>query len=263
MKRIREMSRSRNHPLTAAAVVLLAGLSTSELSQAALVTLVGTDFNVVYDTTQLGLFGTPQLVGDYLVFTPNAFDAQSLNGAGTDTVNSLASGIQLVAHTGYQFGNLSEAAVGDYLMQGTGTLVSVAGTFQATAAANPLTQTTVNLSVSGPLNIADGQTHNWTAGASITNSTPTDTPGYNPWLAQASTINVQLADTLMATTTRGSGGSQAFIQEKFGSVELVVDPVAVPLPGSAWLSLCGLAALARFIPLRRRVASGGIGNVKA
>ena len=233
------------------ASAIVAGLGAAELSHATVVTIVGTDFNVVYDTTQLGLFGAPQLIGDYLVFTPNAFSAQSLNGSGVTTVNSVASGIQLVAHSGFQFGNLAEMSVGDYLMQGVGTAVGVSGYFQAASAANALTTTTVTLTESGALNIDNGKAQNFNTSASITNATPTDTPGYNPWIAQAGTINVTLSDTLTASTTAGDGSSQAFIQEKFGSVQLVIDPVPVPLPGGLWLSLSGLFSLGAFGLLRR------------
>jgi hypothetical protein len=228
----------------AAAALVLAGSVALDAARADTVTLVGTDFDVIYNSATLGLFGTPQLIGDYLVFTPNQFAAQSLNGTGTDTTTSVATGIQLVANPGYQFGNLSVAAVGDYLMQGPGTSVGVSGTLTATDAARPLTQTVANLVVASPLNIANGIVQNWSGSAQINNSTPTVTPGYNPWLASAGTIDVQLANWLTATTTPGTGDSQAFIQEKFSSVELVIDPVAVPLPSGLLLGLSGLAGLA-------------------
>jgi hypothetical protein len=237
---------------------LLAGALAWSVADADMVTLVGTDFDVVYDSSTLGLFGTPQLIGDYLVFTPNQFAAQSLNGAGTDTTTSVASNIQLIANPGYAFGTLSVAAVGDYLMQGPGTSVGVSGTLTATDAARPLTQTVANLVVGSPLNIANGIVQNWSGSAEITNSTPTVTPGNNPWLANAATIDVQLANWLTATTTPGTGNSQAFIQEKFSSVELVIDPVAVPLPGTLWLALSGLAGL---VCLRRRGDGGLAGKL--
>jgi hypothetical protein len=235
--------RTRRAVSLVAAILAIGGLADARPSQASSVTLVGADFDVIYDPSTLGLFGTPQLIGDNLVFTPNAFSAQSLNGAGVDTVQSLASNIQLVADPGYQFNNLSVMAIGDYLMQGTGTSVGVSGSLQATDAARPLTQTTAILAVGSPLNIANGAVQNWLGSAAITNATPTDSPGYNPWLAHASTIDIQLADTLTATTTAGNGNSQAFIQEKFGSVELEIDPSPVPLPAAAWLMVSGLAAL--------------------
>ncbi len=233
--------------MTRQILTLLMGLAAATWSQASTVTLVGTDFNVIYDPSALGLFGTPQLLGDYLVFTPNSFEAQSLNGSGTDITSSAATGIQLVAHPGYEFGSLSMAAVGDYLMQGAGTSVGVAGALTASDATRPLTLTISNLVVPSPLNIANGVVQNWSGSAAINDGTPTVTPGYNPWLEQASTVDVQLASSLTASSTEPA--SQAFIQEKFGSVELVIDPMAVPLPSAFWLSLSALAGL---LPFARR-----------
>lgn len=239
--------------MTRQLLTILVGLAGAAWAHASTVTLVGTDFNVVYDPSTLGLFGTPQLLGDYLVFTPNSFDAQSLNGGGTDITSSAATGIQLVAHPGYEFGSLSMDAVGDYLMQGAGTSVGVSGSLTASDAARPVTLTTSNIVVPSPLNIANGVVQNWSGSGAINDATPTVTPGYNPWLAQASTIDVQLASMLTASSTVPA--SQAFIQEKFGSVELVIDPMAVPLPSAFWL---GLSALAGLLPFARRSTSPSV-----
>lgn len=236
--------------MTKQLLVALMGLAATALAQASTVTLTGTDFDVIYDPSTLGLFGTPQLIGDYLVFTPNSFDAQSLNGSGTDSTSSTATGIQLVAHAGYEFHNLSAVAVGDYLMQGPGTSVGVSGALTASDAARPLTLTVANLVVPSPLNIANGVVQNWSGSAMINDGTPTVTPGYNPWLEQAATVDVQLANVLTATTAVPA--SQAFIQEKFSSVELVIDPVAVPLPSPFSL---GLSAIGGLLLFARRSAS--------
>jgi hypothetical protein len=90
------------------------------------------------------------------------------------------------------------------------------------------------------LNIANGIVQNWAGTAAVS--------GTNPWIAQAGTIDVSLSNILTATTTPGNGNSQAFIQEKFSSVELVIDPMQtpVPLPGTLWMALSGLAGLALF-----------------
>lgn len=232
-----------NYIISGVALALFAiGVSQS---RADIVTITGSEFDVVYDTSKLGLFGTPSLVGNNLFFTPNAFDAQSLNGAGTVNTASLASGIQLVAHNGYVFGNLSVAALGDYQMSGAGSSVNITGTLSANDDAKPLTLTQSNLIVSAltPLTIIDGADHNWYGTATITDLTPTVTPGNNPWLASARTIDLALQNTLWATTTAGGTAQQAFIQEKFSGVELMIDPVAVPLPAALPLFLSGLGGL--------------------
>lgn len=220
-------------------------------AQASIVTISGSEFDVVYDTTLLGLFDTPSLVGNNLFFTPSAFVAESLNGSGTQTTASLASGIQLVAHPGYKFGDLSVTALGDYQMMGAGSSVNVSGSLTAQDHANPITLTVSNMVISPvtPLNIVDGADHNWFGTAVIGDSSPTQTPGHNPWLGTASTVDLALQNTLTATTAPGNGQQQAFIQEKFSGLEVMIDPMPVPLPAAIWMLGSGLAGL---LSLRRK-----------
>jgi hypothetical protein len=209
-------------------------------SHAATVTLTGTEFDVIYDTTKLGLFDAPTLVGTNLFFTPTAFVAQSTNGAGTVATASLADGLQIIAHPGYVFGTLSVAALGDYQMQGAGSSVGVSGSVTAMDAAQTLAQTAASLVITpSTLNIIDGAVHDWYGLASVS----------DPWLASASTIDLALQVTLSATTQPGGGAQQAFIQQKFNGVQVSIDPVAVPLPAAVWFLGSGLAGLAG---LRRR-----------
>jgi hypothetical protein len=200
--------------------------------------LFGTDFNVIYDPTTLGLFGTLSLQGDTLVFTPNSFIAKSLNGQGvvTPTGSNTASGIQLVAHPGFHFGNLSLTEFGDYLLSGVGSSVSVSGeliAFDGDATANPVTTyTTSTITPNGPLNLNTGTSQNWSATAAINNGTPAF-GGSGPWLNAAGTVDVTLENLLSASTT--TANSEALIEKKaaFGGVGIVVTPV--PLPPSVWL----------------------------
>jgi hypothetical protein len=223
------------------------------------ITLVGPNFDVVYDPSSLGEFNAPMLIGNVLFFTPNNFTDQSLNGEGPEINNSVATGLELIADPGFQFNMLQVAAQGDYLMTGASSSVNVTGYLMATNPAQTLTQTTAQLVLnpSLPLNLDDGQTHNWAGTSTINAATPTDAPGYNPWLPGAQTVDLELSNTLYADTTSGSGPQQAFIQEKFAGLQLYIDPTPVPLPAPLLLLLTPLALVAGWTvrPVRYRASS--------
>jgi hypothetical protein len=209
--------------------------------------ITGTDFDVIYDPTTLGLFGSLSLSGNTLEFTPNNFIATSLNGAGVATPTggaTTASNIQLVANPGFQFGSLQLTELGDYLLSGSGSSVSVSGeliAFDGDSTSNPvLTYTTSTITPTGPLTTNNGQAVNWTATAAIDNTTPTVSGG-STWLAGAQTVDVSIENLLSASTD--SADSEALIQKKalFGGVGLTVTPV--PLPGTVLLFGSALAFL--------------------
>lgn len=222
------------------------------VSRAALVTLTGTNFDLTYDTTKLGLFGAPTLVADTLFFTPNNFFAESLNGAGADTTNSTVTGLVLTAKNGYKFGAFELAEFGDYLISGAGSLVRVQGQLRAFNVASSLvTQTTNALTVNPltPLTLNDGLLHDWNANARIDSSTsPVPVPFgtvQNVILSNPEAVGLTIENRLTAyTDPAGSGLREAFIEKKFAGVQLTVTPPsAVPLPAAAWLMLSGIGAL--------------------
>lgn len=230
---------------TVLAACLMGASLASGSVHSAMITIVGTDFDVVYDDTKLGQFGAPTLTGDTLYFTPNNFRAESLNGQGVVTDNSTLNGLTLVAHAGFHFGSLSMAEFGDYIMTGASSSVTVGGQLRAFDAFNSiLTQTSNSLVVNGatPLNLIDGLNHDWVAGASITNATPTIIPGSSPWLAGASQVGLTLENNLSAfTASTDTGPLRAMVEKKFNGVAITVQPV--PVPAAVWLLGSGLCAL--------------------
>jgi hypothetical protein len=226
-------------------------------AQAQVVTIDGTDFNVTYNESDLGLFGTLNLVGDNLFFTPNNFLADSVNGQGAVATDSTASGIIITAHPGFTFGTLSLSEFGDYLLQGPGSSVSVAGELVAFDYNNPFTTVTQVDQVTNPalpLTINDGTTHNWETSAVINNSS-TPTTGGSPWLAGASQVDFEIENLLTAYTASCpesgcSAEEQAFIQKKLSGVEVSVTPV--PLPSTLWMALSALGGLALVTGAKRR-----------
>lgn len=226
---------------------------------AALQTLTGSNFDVVYDDARLGLFGAPTLVGDSLFFTFNSFVAESLNGNGAVSTNSTISGLVLKAKDGFRFGAFSLAEFGDYTLSGPGSMVQVQGQLRAFNLASSLfTQTTGQLQLNPltPLTINDGLNHDWNATARIDASTaPVPLPfgtATNVILSNPDQVGLAIENRLTAfTDPNGTGFRQAFIEKKFAGVQMTVaPPTAVPLPPSLALLGAGLGALA-FIMRRR------------
>lgn len=221
---------------------------------AAVNTLIGNNYDLVYDDQTVGLFGIPTLIGDNIIFTPNNFKAQSY-GAGLDVESSTVNGLYLVAKNGFKFNSIELKEFGDYFIDGAGQ-VNVLGqlrAFDATPNAAPnvpfLNQSVSNLVVSSttPLNLNDGNNHNWLAESAIYNSTPTLFGGNSGWLSNAGKVGLTVENILKAySPTNAFGIQSAFIEKKFAGIGLVI--TAIPEPSiwntlSAGLMVIGLMAL--------------------
>ena len=232
-------------------LTILLSLLVASPAHSAIQTITGSNFDLVYDDTKLGLFGAPSVAGNNIFFTPNNFKAESLNGAGIVTSNSTINGMQLVAKNGFRFGSIDLTEFGDYLMRGPESFVSVSGQLRAFDGANfAATNTAASLIVSAntPLTIIDGLNHDWQGSASITNTTASKF-GLTGWLSSANIVNITVENLLTAYTEAGPGPEQAFIEKKAIGVGLIVTS-AVPEPGvwsslSAGLFLLGLMATRR------------------
>ena len=222
-------------------------------AEAALQTLIGSNFDVLYDDAQLGLFSAPTLAGDSLFFTFNNFVAESLNGIGAVSTHSTISGLVFKAKDGYRFGAFNLAEFGDYTLSGSGSRVQVQGQLRAFNLASALfTQTTGQLQLNPltPLTINDGLNHDWSATARIDASTaPVPLPFgtvTNVILSNPDQVGLAIENRLTAfTDPTAAGFRQAFIEKKFAGVQMTVaPPSAVPLPAPMALLGAGLGALA-------------------
>jgi hypothetical protein len=226
--------------------VLACALACSTAADAALQTITGTSFDVVYDDAALGLFGTPGLAGNTLFFTRSAFQAQSLNGALTDLETSTIN-VQLVAKNGFQFGGLQLVERGDYRLDGAGSSVSVGGqlgAFDPNDAVNTYSFSFIQASPGTPLNLNDNTLKPWIAGASLdVSAAPFDVP---------TTLYVTIQNQLTATTQAGVEPSLAFIQKKFTAAPITLEVVAVPAPASLPLVATGLIGPFGSLVRRRR-----------
>jgi uncharacterized protein (TIGR03382 family) len=180
-----------------------------------------------------GLFGSPILIGgDSFTFFPQAFRAQSVNGAAVSVNDRLS--FDILVQPGYQVTGVRIAEQGDYgvLFTGSVSVIGILGLENLDTAQT----VTDNLVVSPTLPITSGNGR-WDGVAQA------NAPASPPWTR----VRVTLDNTLSATS---APGSVAFIEKKVVgagvSVQIVPAPAAV-----AVLGLAGLAGMSR----RRRAAN--------
>lgn len=203
-------------------------------------TLNGGSFSIVYDDALVGLFGTPSLVGNSVVWFPSGspgFTAQS--SAGIDLTNSTFA-LRVIANPGYQLSGFNLSEAGDYFFfgaPGTTSGVSVSGQLRVT----PLPGSTAIDSIEADSSFVANSflgfgTRDWSASASLS-------------LAPVSTANVSIENLLAAYVLGGTG--YAFIEKKEVSLGIVATPI--PEPSSYALLLGGLAGLGWLARRRRAV----------
>ena len=230
---------SQRHYLVAAAAT--AGLFLGSNAQAVVQTVGGTNVWFKYDDAMLGLFGTPTVVGDSIFFTPTNFVAQSLDGAGTK-VTAGTLNIRILPKANYDLNGISFTERGDYLLRGAGSSVGITGQIRVFDVNNFLNEETAFFATTLPMNINDGNLHNWAAVASVSLADAK----YDP----TTEFNLTLQNRLTAFTQPGVLPSEAFIEKKFTGGSLVV--TAVPEPELYLLMSLGVAGLAAW---RRRKSS--------
>jgi len=214
-------------------------LATSTAS-AAPVTQFGTDVSFTYDDGSM--FGTGTVVGNNIFFTPTGFLAESLDGEGTvtdlDTLN-----IDMMATTeGYEMDMFNLVENGDYRLNGAPSAdVDVSAFLQVTSLTTPICGIGLcqdqDIFTAGALADTGGALALWNLGGSIDLADTTD------WGSDTK-VRVTLQNDLLAYTE--NFGDVAFIQKKFGTVGVVVNPV--PVPAAVWLfgsGLLGLIGIAR------------------
>lgn len=235
MKRINQKSVTT----LAAGALLIGHAFVGGAALAAPVTLAGSTVDFSFDDSLLGLFGPASVSGDSLYFTPVAFKAQSLNGAGyalaSDTIN-----IQVMARTGWTFESMALAERGDYLLLGSGSTADVAGQMRVFDVAAPMTDTTAAIASASPLNLSGVPTHNWSAQAAV------DLTGWN----NARTVNVTVQNLLLASTS--DPASLAFVEKKFVGLNPIMAAAPVPEAETYAMMLAGLGLVGFAVTQRRK-----------
>ena len=196
-------------------------------ASAAIVTISGDDVKFTYDDSSL--FGTGAVIGNTIFFTPETFNAESLNGAGLVQTSESLDITTEITSIGYAMDGFQVLENGDYFIKGIGASVSAVGglTIDSQTSAFSATQ----LFNAGALTTQDALT-DWSAGTALNLA---DTPGWN----QDSKVIMTLDNTLSAETL--NAGEQAFIQKKFEGSVVGITTLIVPVPVPAAALLFGSA----------------------
>ncbi|WP_404355434.1 VPLPA-CTERM sorting domain-containing protein [Methylotuvimicrobium sp. KM1] len=196
-------------------------------AQASLVTLFGNSVSFEFDSTLTGLFGSANVSGDTLYFTPTAFTATALNTAGVDMTNDTVNIKVQALNPQHQINTVSVIEKGDYFSFGNSTLVGVGGQVRAFDIENPSFDTTESIVANDAFTqTAFLQTNNWQA------DTILDTTSFN-----SGYLNITIQNLLGAIST--TLGEAAFIEKKYVGLNVT----AVPLPASIWLLGAALVGL--------------------
>lgn len=236
--------------LRAAALGLAFALAGSAAT-AAIVTLSGPSFDLRYDTALLGDYGTPTLVGHSVFFTTGSVTAQRFSTGRTATT-TLLQGLVITMRDGSVLDRLTVSVLGDYFLDGAGASVSVGGLLSVDDASVPgssRSEAALAVDDATPLTL-QGVNSDWRASAVLDAGSPVLGGGGNVFASGTRAIGVSLGTEIVASLGAGSGFREAFIEQKFAGLELIVGARAVPSPGSAPLVLAALLPMAW--ALRRR-----------
>jgi hypothetical protein len=192
------------------------------------------------------LYGTPTLVGNNFIFTPNVFRAESISGSGNSTLSSTINNILLTAHAGYALSGIAATQFGDYRLWAPGSSVSMSGQITAYNLSDPAGTFSAAAFAPAALTVADNLNHDWSTSAALT----AGGGGVAAGLFNAAQIGFSMHTDLTAfsSTALVRGFSYGMIENKAAIVGVVNTVATVPLP-AAWLLLLvggsGLGFVAR------------------
>jgi hypothetical protein len=227
--------------LARAAIAAAAAIAALPAAQAATVTVTGERFDLVYDDSLVGLFGTPTLSGTSLFFTPAAFKTQTLNGTGLDEASALLN-FRVLPHANWTLDGVDLLERGSYLLRGADSFVSASGLLRVFGVADPASEQVAALQATAPFGLANGVAQAWTATAALAfGGAPLDgSLGYH----------VSFSNLLESyTESAATGPRRAYIDTGFAMFNFAVSPV--PEPTAPLMMLAGVA-VAGLVGRRRR-----------
>ncbi len=204
----------------------LAAASWGGAAAAVPVTVSGTTVSFTFDDALAGLFGTPGVAGDVLVFTPTNFKAQAFNTAGIVSASQTFN-VQVSANPGYMIAGVTLSEAGDYYNLGSSSAVAVGGQVRVFDLETPLAPAlTAGIAASQPLTAVTSfgafATTNWDASANLT----LPVSGWGGADGAISNVNVTVENILLARSLML--GDAAFIEKKFTGLAIVTTPVPEP-----------------------------------
>jgi hypothetical protein len=211
-------------------------------ASAAMATIDGDKFDISFDDSLLGLFGTPSIVGDLVVWNPSgspAFSAQTTTADTTAFINSTFT-LKVTADPGWWISGAAVEQEGTYFSFGASSEVGLTGTLTVTAG-DPM----------GGLDTWDG---NIAATAPFVNgSFP---PAMSDWDAASPILDtddvaeaqVTVQSLLFAYAGPAAGPKGAFIE----TTEIVLGMNMVPVPEPATWASMATGGILLALGLRRR-----------
>lgn len=213
----------------AVAAMLVGGFSSA---MALTTTMSGTNFDISFENT--GLFGTPTIVGNSIVWSPSSFAANTTSDM--TLVNSTFS-VTITAKNNLSLNSFSLTEAGDYSYFGTGNGVAAGGELRVTnLVGTPSTQVSDIMMAGSTMpnaTVVPFPTQKWNADAMVSMSTTKAT--------------AQVQNLLAAWASDTTALDYAFIQKK----NIVLEVGMVPEPETYAMMLAGLGALG-FLASRRR-----------
>jgi len=224
-----------------AAIALSMGIHAT--AQAAIVTVDGDYFDISYDDSLVGLFGTPAIFGDEIKWFPSGSPGFSAKVTAADNlvVTSSTFALKITADDGYWLAGSSLVEGGDYFFFGDGQDgVSASGQLRMTSlvpAASTVTSNIVPTAAFTENAALDFQTKNWSAAAVVALSAP------------STSANVSIQNILAAWAAGGAPLQAAFIEKK----ELTLSVSVVPIPEPETWAMFGLGVGMIGFALRRKM----------
>jgi len=221
----------------AAALAVTAAWVTAP-AHAATQVISGSQFDVAYDDSALGLFGAPSLSGNTIFFSPTAFSVQSTVGQGRLNLNQSVS-LQVLLHGGQSIQSISLSESGTFRLAGTQSDVYADGELSAfglAAPGSPLVSAITPDSLFGPNADGSPQAWNGTAVLGLAGS----------GIDQSAGVGVTLQNFLTArTTTTDPNPLQVdMVQISPTGNTIALNVTMVPEPESWAMLLAGMGVLA-------------------